>query len=137
MSHHCSSALVRCIDFRLGTVIRDYLNEKKLYGDVDIISVAGAGKDIAQSDESFPEGQIDLSKKLHHIKTVILMHHTDCGAYGGREAFVSKEEEHAQHVGDMKNARDKLVAKYPELKVHMVLIHLEEDETTYIEEIEE
>ena len=136
MSHHCSSALVRCMDFRLGPAIRDYLNEKNLYGHIDIISMAGGAKDLEQSDESALEGQVDLSKRLHQIKTVILINHTDCGGYGGHEAFGSLEEERAQLIGDMKNARDKLTSKYQDLEVKLVLAIIDEDAGVKIEEIE-
>jgi hypothetical protein len=125
------------MDFRLGPAIRDYLNQKNLYGDIDIISMAGGAKDLAQSDESALEGQVDLSRHLHQIKTLILMNHTDCGGYGGHEAFGSLEEERAQLIGDMKNARDKMNTKYPSLEIKIALAHIHEDETIEIEEINE
>ncbi|MCH8049361.1 hypothetical protein IH979_01475 [Patescibacteria group bacterium] len=73
MPHICSTALIRCIDFRLGSAIRDYLEKNNLYDDVDIISFAGAAKNINDEEEGPVETQIDLSKRLHSINTVILM----------------------------------------------------------------
>ena len=137
MAHTCSHALVRCMDFRLGPAIRDYLNSNDLYGQIDIISVAGAAKDIAQIEEGDVEGQVGLSKKLHEIGTVILMNHTDCGGYGGRAAFKSAEAEREVHLADMRTAKAKLLVKYPELNVKLILaVMSEEDGSVVMEEVE-
>lgn len=136
MSHTCSHALVRCIDFRLGPAIRDYLSEKNLYGNIDIISVAGAAKDIAQIDQSFPEGQVSLSNKLHDTNTVILMNHTDCGGYGGSSAFESKDLERTKHIEDMNTAKAKILATHPNLTVKLALAVIEDDGSVHIDEIE-
>jgi carbonic anhydrase len=135
MSHTCSHALVRCIDFRLGPAIRDYLNENDLYGNTDIISLAGAAKDIAQTDDSFAEGQVSLSNKLHETNTVILMNHTDCGGYGGSAAFSSKEDERTKHIEDMNAAKTKINATHPNLNVKLALAVISEDGSVQIEEI--
>lgn len=136
MSHTCSSALVRCMDFRLGSAVRDYLTEQNLYNDVDIISAAGAAKDVAQEEGSYVEGQIALSHKLHETKKVILMNHTDCGGYGGRSAFESCEAERAQHENDLRAAREKLLAAHEVLEVLMTLAVIEEDGSIHIDSIE-
>jgi len=123
------------MDFRLGSAIRDHLADAGLYDDVDIISIAGAAKDIAQGEGSYAEGQVDLSHKLHETKTVILMNHTDCGGYGGRAAFDSDEAERAQHEADLRAAREKLVAKHEGLEVKMALAVIGANGTVSIEEI--
>lgn len=135
MSHTCSHALVRCIDFRLGPAIRDYLDKNGLYGSIDIISVAGAAKDIAQTNDSFPQAQVSLSNKLHDTNTVILMNHTDCGGYGGRGAFSSKEEERETHLKDLKAAKEKVLAAHPDLTVKLALAVIEDDGSVNVEEI--
>jgi carbonic anhydrase len=136
MAHVCSTALVRCMDFRLGSAVREYLEANNLYNDVDIISLAGAAKDIAQTDDSVAETQVDLSKKLHDIKTVILMNHTDCGGYGGRAAFDSDEAEREGHVADMRAAKAKIVAKHEGVEVKIALAKIGEGGAVEIEEIE-
>jgi carbonic anhydrase len=124
------------MDFRLGSAIRDYLNAHNLYNEVDIISVAGAAKDIAQGEGSFAQGQVDLSHKLHEIKTVILMNHTDCGGYGGRDAFDSDESERSKHEADLHAAREKLLRAHPELEVKLALAVIGADASVNVEEIE-
>ncbi|NQV89753.1 MAG: hypothetical protein HQ488_05495 [Parcubacteria group bacterium] len=124
------------MDFRLGTAIRDHLNTAGLYNYVDIISIAGAAKDIAQEDGSYAEGQVDLSHRLHETETVLLMNHTDCGGYGGRGAFDSDEAERAQHESDLRSAKAKLVAKHEGLEVKMALAVIGADGNVSIETIE-
>lgn len=138
MSHTCSTLIIRCMDFRLGSALRDYLNENGLYNDVDIVSVAGAAKDIAHNDEigrPFLERQIGISKRLHGITRVILMHHTDCGAYGGRAAFDSDEEETARHADDMAAVEAWLIETYPDIAVDKRLARINTDGTILIENV--
>ena len=123
------------MDFRLGSAIRDYLNENSLYNDVDIISMAGAAKGLNSEPAGALEGQIDLSKRLHTINTVILMNHTDCGGYGGRGAFDSTEAEREHHLAELENAASRLKEKYPELTIKKVLADIKEDGSVNIEEL--
>jgi carbonic anhydrase len=136
MAHVCSTALVRCMDFRLGSAVRDYIEANNLYNDVDIISLAGASKDIAHTNNSVAQMQVDLSKKLHSIKTVILMNHTDCGGYGGRTAFDSEEAERERHLADMRQAKAKILANHEEIEVKITLAKIAGNGAVEIEEIE-
>ena len=73
MSHSCSSALIRSMDFRLTKDIHKWMEEKGIMNDCDMISVAGISKAIADNPDSeeakFILNQIGLSIKLHNIKT--------------------------------------------------------------------
>ncbi len=130
MTHTCKALVFHCIDFRFGKAIKKYLEENNLLGNCDIIAVAGAAKNIVASandaDRMFILKQIELSKSLHNIKEVILINHTDCGAYGGRKAFPSRAEEENQHFMDMKKAADIIRAKYPDLRIKSVLANIED-----------
>lgn len=135
MAHTCSTALVRCIDFRLGSAIRDYMQKNNLYNETDIISYAGATKNINDDAGGPVETQIDLSKSLHSINTVILMNHTDCGGYGGRSAFESAEAEREHHLGELNKAKDRLAAKHPDLTIKLALADIKDDGSINIEDI--
>lgn len=136
MTHTCSTALVRCMDFRLESAIEQFVNNKGICGDADIISFAGASKNINDEEAGPVEQQIDLSKKLHKIKTLILMNHTDCGGYGGREAFESPEAERMHHLNELRKAKEDIAAKYPDLTIKLALANIEESGEVRIEEIE-
>lgn len=139
MSHTCSSALIRCMDFRLTDAINKWLEEKGIMNDCDMISVAGIAKVIADNPES-PEAkyvlkQFELSKKLHATKTLYLMHHTDCGAYGGHKAFANLDEEKAKYKADMEKAREVIKSVVPDLEVKFVLADIKDDGRVEILEV--
>ncbi|HAN06038.1 MAG: hypothetical protein UU40_C0002G0037 [Candidatus Uhrbacteria bacterium GW2011_GWD2_41_121] len=136
MSHSCTHAIVHCMDFRLNPSIQDFLETHDLVNTTDIIGVAGAVKDINDTEQGFVETQIDLSVKLHAITTLMLMNHTDCGAYGGSDKFETKEEEKEFHIGELRKAQAKLKAKYPNLEIVIMLGDTINNEQTNIVVVE-
>ncbi|HBV58206.1 MAG TPA: hypothetical protein DEB73_03025 [Candidatus Magasanikbacteria bacterium] len=140
MSHHCKALILHCIDFRFHESIKNWLKEKGLTNNCDIVSLAGASKGlITPKNPAEPEiilRQIEISSNLHKISQVILMNHTDCGAYGGRDAFVTSEDEHSQHVGDMQKAKKLILKKFPELEVKIILAKINPLEQINFEKVE-
>lgn len=135
MPHTCSSVLVRCIDFRLGSAIRDYLNTNNLYDDIDIISIAGAVKNVNDEPSGFLAEQLSISKRLHHVQTIILMNHTDCGAYGGRSAFANKESEWKAHTAQLHAAHATITKMWPDVNVKLFMADVEEGRRVEIREV--
>jgi len=129
MKHTCKGAILHCIDFRLGPSIKAWLEKEGLLGDCDIISVAGAAKNM-----DVPVAQLELSHKLHETSVIILMNHTDCGAYGGRAAFESNEDETETHFQAMKEAKELLMEKFPDIQVRTVLARIAENGEISFEE---
>lgn len=133
MSHRCKTLIIHCIDFRLGKAIKNYLEEQNLLGDCDVVSVAGAAKNLASPENGFEREflmkQIDISKKLHHIAEVILMNHSDCGAYGGSSEFGSKEEEKKKHFEDMERVAEMIRKKYPDVNVKKIFADIDDSGT--------
>jgi carbonic anhydrase len=116
--------------------MRDYLDKNDLCGDADVISVAGGVRAIAVNDEHgrpYLEEQIDISRRLHQVQRVIIMHHTDCGAYGGRVAFASDEDERSRHFDDMHAVETLLRSKYEELDVELRLARIQPDGSVLID----
>lgn len=130
MSHTCSSALIRCIDFRLTSAINKWMEEKGIMDDCDVISIAGISKAIAENpegtDAKFVLNQIQLSHKLHDIKTLYLVHHTDCGAYGGHSNFDNLEIEKERYSEDMRKTKAVINNLIPDLEVKFVLADITE-----------
>jgi hypothetical protein len=88
----------------------------------DLICVAGGARclsgDDSEANRQFVLEQIRASIRLHDTHTVLLMLHSDCGAYGGLPAFkndAAREVEH--HRQALRRARDFLSANIPELNV--------------------
>jgi carbonic anhydrase len=65
--------------------------------------------------------QLGVSLSLHGAKEAILCNHTDCGAYGGSGKFSSFDEECQFHAAELTKAKESVLAKYPSLKVRMLL----------------
>lgn len=111
--------------------IRDYLDTEGLTGTCDLISLAGAAKNLAAPMAAehgrCAEDQLRLSKELHGVSEMILMNHLDCGAYGGRSAFASDDEERKTHIADLKRAGAILRETYPDVAVRLVIASLGKD----------
>jgi carbonic anhydrase len=127
------------MDFRFGNALKAYLEKNGLMDNCDIVSIAGAAKNIASpaqdSDRELALRQIEISKRLHHIHDVILMNHTDCGAYGGRAAFASREDENKKHAEDLASAKKSVLEKFPDLNVKTVIAQIEPDGAIHIEPV--
>lgn len=118
--HTCSSILFICIDFRLMKQTFRFLESKGLLGDTDVVSLAGAGRKIASGSPEERElmlEQISISQKLHHSQTVILLHHSDCGAYKSVYQFANDDEEKAKQLEDMRAAARLIESEFPKTTV--------------------
>lgn len=128
MSHVCEAVVLHCIDFRFHSFIRKFLVEKlNLQDKFDLVSVAGAVKDIVRDERNVPKEsilkQIEIAKRLHQIKRVILINHQNCGAYGPSLESGS-EHEFETHSNDLKKARDFVLKEFPDLSVSLYFAKL-------------
>lgn len=126
--HKCKALVLHCMDFRFISKINEYLASQDLMGNFDDVSVAGACKNFVSpqndAERELLLKQIEISRRLHGMEEVILMNHTDCGAYGGHAAFESTEAEYRRHVEDMEAAKKMILERWLELKVKKVLVKL-------------
>jgi carbonic anhydrase len=125
----CDAAVVWCFDNRFELGFRKFLQR---LGVVywDAIKIAGGTKCLAspdrESDRDFVLNQIRISMRLHQTKRVILMLHSDCGAYGGLEEFddnAAAEREH--HREELRKAARFLTATIPGLTVDGYFVDFE------------
>lgn len=139
MPHHCKFLVLHCIDFRLGKPLKKYLEEKGLLGNCDLASLAGSVKNLLSpkedSDRDFVLRQIEISSNLHHIQEVILINHTDCGAYGQSSNFGSSQEEREFHIKEMEKGKELIQRKFPGIKVSLVLAKINHPDSVDFEEI--
>ena len=128
--YQCDAAIVWCFDNRFELGFRKFL---KRLGVVfsDPIKVAGGAKCLASPDNEaereFVVEQIRKSIRLHDTRRVILMVHSDCGAYGGLEgAFkgdVAAEAEH--HRVELHRAAANLQKVLPGIEVQGYFVDFE------------
>jgi carbonic anhydrase len=84
--YRCDAVVVACFDHRFDRVLRKFLKRIRIVNP-DPIIVAGGAKLLAsperQADRDFLIGHVEKSIRLHGTDRVILLLHSDCGAYGG------------------------------------------------------
>ena len=131
MPHICKALVLTCMDFRLQDQLKKWLDEQALCRDYDLLAVAGASMELAKPSDGkikdFLLSNIGISSELHQAQKVILIHHSDCGAYGGRAAFANEEQEKAVHAQDMAKSAEAIKNKYPNLEVLKVYALIKEE----------
>jgi hypothetical protein len=124
--YKCDAAIVWCFDNRFELALRKLVKRLGL-NYYDPIRIAGGTKYLAspehEHDREFVLEQIRLSMRLHETKTVFLMLHSDCGAYGGLAAFGGDAEKEAlNHHLELQRAASYLLSQIPELTVRCCFV---------------
>jgi len=121
--HKCKYAMVQCIDFRFREETERFAT--KLFGtaDYDLYSWPGSAKKIA--DDAIREitlAQLAVCADLHSAEKIVLVSHTDCGAYGGKDAFDNVEAERQKLTDDLHKAKDYIKKSFPSVEVELYLL---------------
>ncbi len=140
MSHtSLSNLVVHCADGRLMKHIYKWLESQGIVGHCDELSFAGGCKDLVapkqEADREYLLRQIGILRELHGTQRVFLMNHTDCGAYGGKNAFGNESQEMQKHTGDLHEAASLIKKQWPDMEVRMIVITMEGDEVRSFEEV--
>jgi len=120
--YHCDAAILWCFDNRFELGFRKFLKRLGIMNS-DPIKIAGGAKVLAspehESDRDFVLDQIRKSIRLHGTKRVILMLHSDCGAYGGLAAGFrgNATAEATHHEAELRRAAANLRAAIPGIEV--------------------
>ncbi len=128
--YHCDAAILWCFDNRFELGFRKFLKRIGIMN-CDPIKIAGGAKVLVspehESDREFVLEQIRKSIRLHGTRLVILMLHSDCGAYGGLAKGFGGDaaSEAAHHEADLKRSADKLKAAIPEVEVQGYFVDFE------------
>lgn len=116
-NHYTADAcVVWCFDDRFSQLYHEHTKTAGL-ARVDLVKVAGGAKGLAMPsgdpEHAFVLDQIAKSIKLHHTPKVVLMMHSECGAYGGTsdETFYTEE---------LKKARASIAQHFPTIAVQTV-----------------
>jgi carbonic anhydrase len=128
--YHCDAAILWCFDNRFELGFRKFLKRIGVVNS-DPIKVAGGAKCLAsperEADREFVLEQIRKSMRLHGTKRVILMVHSDCGAYGGLAGgFGGDEQAEAQHhQRELARAAANLLEAIPGIEVQGYFVDFE------------
>lgn len=130
-THQAKALVLSCIDFRVMDAERDFLAQHQLAHQHDWTALAGASLALAgyphtAEAEAFWD-QLDLSKQLHQIETVIILDHQDCGAYASKvDANLSLDpvRERQVHGDYLRRAAGAISTRYPELSIELYFVTL-------------
>lgn len=123
------AAVVWCFDHRVDLAFSKFLKRSGVVN-TDVIKVAGGARCLASpardTDREFVLEQIRLSAQLHATRRVILMVHSDCGAYGGLAAFANDARAEAvHHEEELRRAAECVRTEVPGMDVLGYLVDFE------------
>ena len=122
--------VLSCIDPRFQHKVFKYLKTKKLRGKYSSFTIAGAA--IGVTHKKFKKWRstfldnLSISIKLHNIKRLIVINHSDCGAakiVNGKKEF-NYSVENKIHQESFKKIKKILGKKFPTLKVNFKILSL-------------
>ena len=128
--YHCDAAILWCFDNRFELGFRKFLKRIGVVNS-DPIKIAGGAKVLAspehEADREFVLEQIRKSMRLHGTQRVILMLHSDCGAYGGLAGGFHGDAtaEAAHHELELQRAAANLKAMIPGVEVQGYFVDFE------------
>jgi len=124
--HSCEVVALTCIDFRFWRETLEFVEKELNVKGFDFPSLPGAAKAINESvDNDISMQCVSAPHDLHHVKKIVIVNHQDCGAYGGGKVFNGDDAtEQKFHEEELKKAKTKILAKYPDLQVIMIYAKL-------------
>lgn len=121
MTHHVDNLVVSCVDFRFRPLVAKWIDEQ-LNGKADLISLAGASKAVADDDtRATALKQFGICDRLHGVKTIHIVDHIDCGAYGGSSHYDSTSAELADHQQKLAQAIQAIKTECPNAEIKTYL----------------
>jgi hypothetical protein len=126
----CDAAIVWCFDNRFQLGFAKFLKRLGVLNS-DPIKIAGGAKCLASPDHEgerqFVLQQIRTSIRLHGTTLVILMLHSDCGAYGGLDGrFNGNPSVEAEHLcEELRRAARSLHNAIPGIQVQAYFVDFE------------
>ena len=128
--YQCDGAVLWCFDNRSDLGFRKFLKRLGINNSAPI-KIAGGAKCLAspelETDREFVLDQIRKSMSLHGTKRVILMVHSDCGAYGGLAGGFAgdTQAEAAHHQRELALAATNLLEAIPGIEVQGYFVDFE------------
>lgn len=126
-THYIADAYaLSCADFRGKKIFEDFLGSMNIVV-WDPNSPPGGLRVFASPLNEHEAGlhlqYITMLHGLHHFEKIIMVSHTNCGGYGGLEAFNNdKDKEFEFHLKEHEKARAFLKEKSPDLEVETYFI---------------
>ena len=111
--HFCEAVVLSCIDFRFWKETLEFVEKELGLTSFDFPSLPGAAKAINEGNE-LAMSCISVPCDLHHASKIVIVNHSDCGAYGGSSKFDGDSEaEQKFHEEELQKAKNIILEKYP------------------------
>ena len=130
MKKKYQAMVLSCIDPRFQPIVYNYLKRKKLNGKYSSFTIAGSAIGVTSPDfkkwhKTFWDN-LEISIRLHGIKKLIVINHSDCGAAKiiNRKKIFNELIETKIHENSLSKIKKKLKNKYSNLKIETILISL-------------
>lgn len=123
MKHNCSIALISCMDYRTIAELIRWMDDIEILRNCDLITYPGSSKSIADGEETLLK-TLEVSIGLHGVETVILVHHSDCGAYKIDYHFENPSDEARKQIDDMEKSSQTIKQRFPGVHVRKVWAQL-------------
>lgn len=124
----CNAAALFCLDFRFRKETRSCIRYSLGFPCFDIIGVPGAAKRFIEGSRVMRKA-LKVSYEQHGCRKLVVVHHQDCGAYGGSGSFLNPIEEEVFHREQMSCFERKAKELYSDLEVTKVYARLVENRT--------
>jgi hypothetical protein len=119
----CDGAVIMCLDFRFRKESRVCVRDSLKILNFDLIGIPGATKSFLENARiSWKAVQVAYEK--HNCRKFIIVHHMDCGAYGGSVAFSDAFTEELYHCEQMRSFKKRLLDKYLDVEVKIIFARL-------------
>lgn len=128
--YQADAAIVWCFDSRFELAFRKFLKRHGIVN-FDAIRVGGGAKSIAspdqESDREFVLGEIRKSIQLHATTRLILVSHSDCGAYGRLHGGFGgdPDAEAKHHEQELRKAATVIAERLPGITVQSYFVDFE------------
>lgn len=124
--------LLSCMDYRLMDEVAAYMQGKGKKDNYDHVVLAGAALgalvDAKPSWAATFWDHVEVAKQLHHISTVHIIDHRDCGAYKvflGTDFGKEPDKETVVHTEMLQKLGMEVKKRHPDLKVELGLMGLD------------
>jgi len=100
-------------------------------GEYEVLTYAGPSLWMTKPHESSHADNFwwlleNVSLKVHGIKEVVIVGHSNCGGFALKGAPQNPAEEKKVIIDSLKSARRAVLAKYPELEVKLIFVKIDE-----------
>lgn len=125
--HHCLAVVLMCLDFRFRKQALYFVREYMKLIAFDLAGLPGASRGVSK-ESVMALSCLSIPSDLHDIRQMIIIHHEDCGAYGGSVRFNNDPDlEQEFHEKKLREVRVKILKSFPEKEVVLVYARLVDD----------